>query len=939
MPSTLPVNASAQQYIRVKGVTTHNLKGFDLDIPCRKFIVVTGLSGAGKSSLAFSTLYTEAHRRYSKSLNAYVQQFIGIPERASVKSIQGIMPTIALQQKSRTNNPRARVSTSADLYSYLKILYARIGTTYSPISGQAVQKETPEDVVNYLSKGKKGSKAFILAPLSHPTRTFQEILTIELSKGYTRVFFQGKPLLIEDLLKQNDFSNLQEEVYLVVDTLVVDPEDGTQKGRIAESAQMAFFEGKGHCVVVLPDTPDRSFSNLFECDGLTFEEPSLDLFNFNNPHGACKECKGSGKALNIDPHKVIPNPHLSIIRGAVYPWQSVTMKRWEEQVIDNAIAADFPIYKPYNELTDAQKKMLWEGNEHFKGINDFFKFLASKSYKIQYRILQARYRTYSACTACASTGLRPEAAYVKIANKSLIDILHMTIDELHPFFTTLKLPPHHQKISKLLLKEIVNKLYYLQQVNLGYLTPNRLTNTLSGGEYQRLRLARACGSPLVDSLYILDEFTTGLHPRDVQNSIKALLALLNSGNTLIAVEHEEAVMRLADQIIEIGPEAGSNGGELVFQGSYDALLTRAKNSYTAEYLSGRAYIPLPSERKKWRSSLTLTGVASHNLKNITCTIPLKILTVVTGVSGSGKSTLVEKVLYPALCNALRIRAVEQGTFSTFEGEIGELKNVVYIGQDPLGKSTRSNPATYLKAYTHIRNLFAAQPLAQERLYKAGYFSFNIPGGRCETCFGEGTIKVDMQFMSDIFVTCEECNGQRFTKDALDVTFKGKNITETLEMTIDNAMTHFAEHAAILDRLRPLQDVGLGYLTLGQASSTFSGGEAQRVKISSYLIAQEKEPPTLFIFDEPTTGLHLHDINQLMVALKRLIAYGHTVVVIEHNTEVIKLADWVIDLGPEGGKKGGEIRFAGTPEDMIKLSDNHTARYLKEKMVTTRRNAS
>lgn len=918
-----------QRTIEVKGADTHNLKNVDVSISHRAITVITGLSGSGKTSLAFDTLFADWEAKYLQTFDAYTRQLMGKGTKPPVDYIKGILPSVGLKQKSQPPGPRARVGNTADIYPYLKLLYARIGTTYSPVSGQPVKRDDIADVVNYIKSQPPKSKVWILSEL-HPIegRTLEDTLKIEQGKGFTRILYKKENYLIEDLLAKPETLLSYEDLYLVVDRLVLPahPDKDDVRGRLSESVQNAFFEGKGVCKVRVGKI-EKTFSDRFEADGITFLLPSPQLFDPNNPHGACVLCHGFGRCVDIDVHKVIPDPNLSLSQGVVVPWKSISMHKWQKTFIQKANG--FPVHTPYKDLTESEKQLLWEGNDYIDGIHAFFAFLASKPHKMQFRILQARYRGFTTCTNCQGTGLRKEVRYVQVGGKNLIELLHMNISQLEGFFKTLKLTPRQEKIAKILLKEINHRISYLIQVGLSYLTLKRRTNSLSGGEYQRIRLARALGSSLIDTLYILDEPTVGLHPRDTDELIAVFKALQERGNTIIVVEHDENVMRAADQIIDMGPQAGSRGGEIVFQGSWDELMKdKSDTSHTVRYLTGKASIPIPSQRKKWKHALTFEGIHEHNIKEGTVTLPLEILTVLTGVSGAGKSTLVEKVIYPALRNHLEPSHGFKKNFTSLKGDLDRIANIELVSQDALGKSSRSNPATYTKAYDGIRKLFAAQPLAKERSYTPGLFSFNIPGGRCEPCMGEGMLKVEMQFTPDITVVCDSCQGRRFKQEVLDVTFQDKTIEDVLNMTVEDSITFFSGQKAIIQRLKPLQEVGLGYLRLGQSSSTFSGGEAQRVKLSAYLGKDNQKLPTLFIFDEPTTGLHFHDTCKLIDAFQQLIAQGHSVIVVEHNLDLIKCADWIIDLGPEGGEKGGNIVFQGSPEQMIKLTDNHTAFYLR-----------
>ncbi len=918
-----------KEFIIIKGARVNNLKGINVAIPRNKLIVVTGLSGSGKSSLAFDTLFAEGQRMYVESLSSYARQFLGRMEKPEVDYIKGVSPAIAIEQKVNTRNPRSTVGTSTEIYDYLKLLFARIGTTYSPISGKEVQRDSVTDIVKFLMALDEGERVMILCPLKkHEDRSLEQEMNILLQKGYTRVLVDGSPYFIEDLIEEKkELDGLKVE--MLIDRGVVQHDEDTQF-RFADSVQTALFEGEGDCIVEIPGQKRHHFSDRFEADGILFEEPSVNLFTFNNPFGACKRCEGFGKILGIDPDRVIPDKSLSVYEGAIAPWRSETMRKWLEPLLKHGIEFDFPIHRTYSELTDEEKEVLWTGNEYFKGINAFFKFLESKTHKIQYRVMLSRYRGRTDCPECHGTRLRKDASYVKIGGKSITDLVLMPVGKSIRFFEELELSEHHQKIARRLLKEINNRLEYLNKVGLGYLTLNRLTSTLSGGEYQRIKLATSLGSALVGSMYILDEPSIGLHPRDTDRLISVLETLRDLGNTVVVVEHEEKVMLAADQIIDIGPDAGSHGGELVFQGSLDELKSSA-NTYTANYLNGTSSMPVPDRRRNWNDAIEILGARENNLKNLNVKIPLGVLTVVTGVSGSGKSTLIRRILYPALGKTLGTVGEQTGKFDSLEGAVKKVTQIELVDQNPIGKSSRSNPVTYVKAYDAIRNLFANQPLAKQRGYKPAFFSFNVDGGRCETCQGEGTVKIEMQFMADILLTCESCKGDRFKQEILEITYKDKNIADVLNMTIDDAMDFFGEEKSVIGKLKPLQDVGLGYIGLGQSSNSLSGGEAQRVKLAYYLSKGKStnRDHILFIFDEPTTGLHFHDIAKLMGAINALIEQGNSVVIIEHNTEVIKTADWIIDLGPEGGEEGGSLNFEGTPEQMIKVQGNYTAQYLKE----------
>lgn len=922
-----------KQFIIIKGAKVNNLKSLSVAIPRNKLVVVTGLSGSGKSSLAFDTLFAEGQRMYVESLSSYARQFLGRMEKPEVDYIKGVSPAIAIEQKVSTRNPRSTVGTSTEIYDYLKLLFARIGKTYSPVSGEEVQRDSVSSVVDFMLTKEEGKKVMILCPLvKKDERTLEQELNILLQKGYTRVLSEGEPYFIEDLL--NDLKSAEgKSLEILIDRGVIQQDEDTQF-RFGDSVQTALFEGEGDCIIDFPGEARFPFSDRFEADGILFEEPSVNLFTFNNPFGACKKCEGFGKILGIDPDLVIPDKSLSVYEGAIAPWRSETMKKWLEPLIKHGIEFDFPIHRSFNELTKVEQELLWTGNKYFKGINKFFSFLESKMHKIQYRVMLSRYRGRTDCPECKGTRLRMDASYVKVAGESITGLVLMSVQNILKFFDQLKLTPFEEKIAGRLMKEISNRLEYLDRVGLGYLTLNRLTSTLSGGEYQRIKLATSLGSALVGSMYILDEPSIGLHPRDTDRLISVLKTLRDLGNTVVVVEHEEKVMQAADQIIDIGPDAGSNGGELVFQGTLDELKAEG-NTYTAKYLNGTERLEIPSVRRKWRDSIQIKGARENNLKNIDVDVPLGVLSVITGVSGSGKSTLVKRILYPALGKMLGTVGEQTGKMDALEGSLRTITQIEFVDQNPIGKSSRSNPVTYVKAYDAIRQLFTDQPIAKQRGYKPAFFSFNVDGGRCETCQGEGIVKIEMQFMADIHLTCESCKGQRFKQEILEVTFNDKNIADVLDMTIDDAMGFFQGERAVISKLAPLQEVGLGYIRLGQSSNSLSGGEAQRVKLAYFLgkgspkSRNASKDNILFIFDEPTTGLHFHDISKLMKSINALIEQGNSVVIIEHNTEVIKCADWVIDLGPDGGDQGGGLCFAGTPEDMVKLKGNYTADYLKD----------
>lgn len=931
---------SSKEYIIIKRARVNNLKNLSVAIPRNKLVVITGLSGSGKSSLAFDTLFAEGQRMYVESLSSYARQFLGRMEKPDVDYIRGVSPAIAIEQKVNTRNPRSTVGTTTEIYDYLKLLFARIGKTYSPVSGKEVKRDTVTDVVNTINNLPKGTRVMVAAPLHiKKGRKVQEELNLLLSKGFARILLNGEVKFIEELLnpteegaKKKKTVKIDGTIEILIDRASVNPEDEDTVFRLSDSVQTAFFEGEGDCIVYAEGQNKMQFSDKFELDGMTFTEPSVNFFSFNNPYGACQTCEGFGKVLGIDEDLVIPDKGMSVYEGAIAPWRSEAMSEWAKPLLKNGIKFDFPIHRPYHELTQAQKDLLWTGNEYFEGLNDFFKHLETKTYKIQYRVMLSRYRGRTNCPDCRGTRLRKDAQYVKIANTSITDIVLMPIEEALEFFNKLKLPAYEVKISDRILTEIKSRLGYMVKVGLGYLTLNRITSTLSGGEYQRIKLATSLGSALVGSMYVLDEPSIGLHPKDTARMVEVLLSLRDLGNTVIVVEHEEEIMRAADQIIDIGPDAGSHGGHLVFQGTLKDLNGKVR-SHTTDYLSGRESIPVPATRRKWSDSITVVGARENNLKNLTVKFPLAALTVVTGVSGSGKSTLIKKILYPAVGRLSGSVAESPGKYDKLDGDFARITQVEFVDQNPIGKSSRSNPISYVKAYDTIRQCFAETPLSKQRGYKPSHFSFNVEGGRCETCQGEGEIKVEMQFMADIFLKCESCNGKRFKQEILEVEMNGKNIAEILDMTVEEALGFFKDKKGIYEKILPLNDVGLGYVKLGQSSNSLSGGEAQRVKLASFLAKNATEGNILFIFDEPTTGLHFHDISKLLKAMNALVDEGHTVIVIEHNLEVIKCADWIIDLGPEGGeKKGGNLLFAGTPEDMVKKAKgSYTAEFLKTKL--------
>jgi excinuclease ABC subunit A len=928
-----------KQHIIIKNARVNNLKNLSIAIPRNKLVVVTGVSGSGKSSLAFDTLFAEGQRMYVESLNSYARQFLGRMEKPDVDYIKGVAPAIAIEQKVNTKNPRSTVGTTTEIYDYLKLLFARIGITYSPVSGLQVKKDTVSDVVNWVNTLEKGSKFMVLAPfkLKEGRKLADELKTL-LQKGFTRIYANETLQQIEEILEQDNEQNLL-NCSILIDRTTVDAENEEAQFRLADSVQTAFYEGEGICEILVIGKDKKLFSDKFEADGIVFEEPTVNLFAFNNPYGACKTCEGFGHVLGIDPDKVFPNKNMSVYEGAIAPWKGERMSEWLTPLVKNGIKFDFPIHRPINELSKAEYQLLWKGNKYFEGLDTFFKFLEAETYKIQYRVMLSRYRGRTVCPDCKGTRLRKDAQYVKINGTSITDVVLMPISKAYKFFDSIKLKEYDQKVAQRLLHEIKTRLYYLDQVGLGYLTLNRLTNTLSGGEFQRIKLATSLGSALVGSMYILDEPSIGLHPRDTEKLVSVLQSLRDLGNTVIVVEHEEEVMRAADQIIDIGPDAGSHGGTLVAQFTAADLLQKTSQkwgnlSHTFNYLTGIDTLPVPKFRRKSKQFIKIKGGKENNLKDVEVKIPLGVLTVVTGVSGSGKSTLIKKIVHPALTKIIDGTGEDfTGKFDAIEGDIHAIKQVEFVDQNPIGKSSRSNPVTYTKAYDFIRTLLSDQPLAKQRAYKPAHFSFNVEGGRCETCQGEGFITVEMQFMADIRIKCESCHGKRFKQEMLDVKYKEKDISDILEMTVDEAVDFFKDKNKLLEKLLPLKDVGLGYIKLGQSSNTLSGGEAQRVKLATFIAEGRNSTHNgiFFIFDEPTTGLHFHDISKLLAAINALVEQGNTVVIIEHNMEIIKSADWIIDLGPEGGDGGGEICFTGTPEEMAKLPQNHTARFLKEKL--------
>ncbi len=915
--------------ILIKGAQLHNLKNIDVAIPRNRLVVITGLSGSGKSSLAFDTLYAEGQRRYVESLSSYARQFLGRLDKPKVEYIKGIAPAIAIEQKVNTTNARSTVGTSTEIYDYLKLLYARIGKTFSPVSGQEVKKHTVTDVVNTVLTFEPESKWMLLAPIHlEEGRKLEDKLKVLLQQGFIRILI-GQEVVRLDELEQHSLDH--HDILLVIDRIVV-KEDEEFQNRLADAVQTAFYEGKGTCFLQEVGTDNRlTFSNNFELDGIQFLEPNIHLFSFNNPYGACPTCEGYGNVIGIDEELVIPNTALSVYENAIFPWRGDSMSWYRDQLVNHAYKFDFPIHKPYFQLTDAQKQLIWEGNQYFVGLHAFFQELEEKNYKIQNRVMLSRYRGKTKCPTCKGKRLRTETNYITVGGKTISELVDLPVNHLITFFADLSLSDYDFKVAKRLLIEINNRLRFLDEVGLSYLTLNRNSATLSGGESQRINLATSLGSSLVGSMYILDEPSIGLHPKDTERLIGVLKNLRNLGNTVIVVEHDEDIMKAADRIIDIGPEAGTHGGELVAEGDFFTILK--SDSLTAKYLNGALEIKVPSKRRKYKSHIDVVGAREHNLKNIDVVFPLDCLTVVTGVSGSGKSTLVKKILYPALQKTLEGVSDKAGQFSELKGSFSHIKHVEYIDQNPIGRSSRSNPVTYIKAYDDIRDLFTKQKASKIRGYQPKHFSFNVDGGRCETCKGDGEVTIEMQFMADVHLECETCGGKRFKKEILEVYFEGKNIDDVLKMTIDDAIAFFETHQQpkIIQKLKPLQEVGLGYVQLGQSSSTLSGGEAQRIKLASFLVKGTTKDKALFIFDEPTTGLHFHDINKLLASFEALIEKGHSIVVIEHNLDLIKCADYIIDIGPEGGENGGQLLAFGTPEEIAKHPKSITGKYLKEKL--------
>ena len=922
-------SVSPKENIIIKGARLHNLKNIDVVIPRNKLVVITGLSGSGKSTLAFDTLYAEGQRRYVESLSSYARQFLGKLHKPKVDYIKGIAPAIAIEQKVNSTNPRSTVGTSTEIYDYIKLLFARIGKTHSPISGELVKKHTVTDVTSFVKSFKEDTKLLLLCPIAiNEDRDLKTVLKVLSQQGYARIKYEDQIYRIDELpTNQKNYSDLK----LVVDRVIV-KDDEDFYNRLSDAIQTAFFEGNGVCVIQnITDNTTTEFNNKFELDGILFYEPNTHFFSFNNPYGACPTCEGYGNVIGVDEDLVIPNTGISIYDDAIYPFRTDSYRHYKEELITHAYKFDIPIHKPWFELTEEQKNLVWEGNKDFYGINHFFTALEEKSYKIQNRVMLSRYRGKTTCIECNGKRLRKEANYVKVGNKTISDLVTLPLDELSDFFKQLKLNKCEQKIGKRLLTEINNRLEFLQNVGLNYLTLNRTSNTLSGGESQRINLATSLGSSLVGSMYILDEPSIGLHPKDTERLINVLQDLRDLGNTVIVVEHDEDIMKAADYIIDIGPEAGTFGGHIVAEGSYDDILK--SDSLTAKYLTEEFEIETPKTRRNSKNFIQIVGARENNLQNIDAKFPLNSLTVITGVSGSGKSTLVKKILYPAMQKKMIGYGEKIGQHTEVTGSYDQIKHIEFIDQNPIGRSSRSNPVTYIKAYDDIRALLSSQKISKIRNYKPKHFSFNVDGGRCEVCKGEGVVTIEMQFMADVHLQCDNCNGKRFKKEVLEVNFEGKNIDDILNSTIDDAVAFFIKHQQIkiANKLKPLQDVGLGYVQLGQSSSTLSGGEAQRIKLASFLVKGNTKDKALFIFDEPTTGLHFHDIKKLLASFNALIDKGHSIIVIEHNIELIKCADYIIDLGLDGGKKGGQLIFEGTPEELIKNKKSYTAPYLKEKL--------
>ena len=925
-------------YIEIKGARVHNLKNIDVRIPRNKFVVITGLSGSGKSSLAFDTLYADGQRRYIESLSSYARQFMGRMSKPEVDKISGISPAIAIEQKVNTRNPRSTVGTSTEIYEYLKLLFSRIGKTYSPVSEKIVKRHRTKDVLTFTENLAAGTRFMVTAPIvRHEKRTLSVQLNMLMQHGFSRLLVKGKVMSIEEALKIKGLDKRKKtDCFIVIDRIARSDDFQSIVARVSDSVQTSFYEGEGVCRIYFEKDKEfeyKEFTNRFELDGMEFEEPSLNFFSFNNPYGACRKCEGYGSVIGIDRDLVIPDKSLSIFEGAIAPWKGDKMGQWKDRFIMSTTKFDFPVHRQYYLLSDDEKELLWTGNKHFEGLNTFFEELEQNAYKIQYRVMLSRYRGKTVCPECRGSRLRKETNFVKVDGKTITDIVLMSVDQALAFFNTISLDENDAQIAKRIILEITNRLQVLNDVGLSYLSINRRSNTLSGGESQRINLATSLGSSLVGSIYILDEPSIGLHPRDTERLIVVLKRLRDIGNTVIVVEHDEAIMRAADHIIDIGPAAGSHGGEVVYEGVFDTMITHSE-SLTAKYLTKKMQIPIPSFRRKWKEYVEVRSAEENNLKNIDVKIPLNIMTLITGVSGSGKTTLIKGILYPALKKILGSHSDATGKHAGIFGDYKQIGDVEMIDQNPIGRSSRSNPVTYIKAFDDIRSLYASQKLAKMRNYKPGYFSFNVEGGRCEQCQGEGVIKVEMQFMADIYLKCEHCEGTRYKAETKDIKFEGKDISELLQMTVADALTFFksvnqeALVRRIVDKLQVLEDVGLDYVQLGQSSNTLSGGEAQRIKLAFYLSKGSNAEKLLFIFDEPTTGLHFHDINKLFSALSALIKMGHSVVIIEHNTDLIKCADWVIDLGLEGGDGGGDVIFEGTPEDLLKNKKSYTAKYIE-----------
>ena len=930
-------NHDPKKFIIIKGARVHNLKNIDVVIPRDKLVVITGLSGSGKSSLAFDTIYAEGQRRYVESLSSYARQFLGKIDKPDVDYIKGLSPSIAIEQKVTTKNSRSSVGSVTEIAEYLRILYARIGRTYSPISGKEVKKHKVQDVIDFI-KSNEGKRGILLAPVKIEDTAPKDFLEELIKEGFERVKYKGEIIKTEDLVADIKKFKSDEDLHVVIDRFSVSHDDDFLS-QTEDSIQTAFQIGNGYCEVEIHDKKivSEKFSIVFEADGITFQEPTPHIFNPNSPLGACRTCEGFGQILGIAEHLVIPNSNLSVYEDAVACWKGETMSEWKKDFINKAYKYDFPIHKPYNELSEKDRDLLWKGNKEIDGINDFFKHVESKLYKIQYRVMLARYRGRTDCTDCKGSKIRKEAFYIKVSNKNIFELMEAPIDEVDDFFQNIKLNKQEEHIASRLLYEIKNRIQYLMDVGLGYLNLNRPSHTLSGGESQRIHLATSLGSSLVGSMYVLDEPSIGLHSRDTLRLLKVLKSLRDLGNTVIVVEHDPEIMRESDFLIDIGPKAGTHGGQVVFAGTHKELMA-AKNSLTTQYLTGKLSIATPKSRRKWKHKISVSDAKMNNLKNVSTALPLEVLTIITGVSGSGKSTLIQDIVYKEISN--HINKLPAGKNGKIGGDLHLIKNIEFIDQNPIGKSSRSNPVTYLKAYDDIRTLMSEQPLCKVRGYKPSHFSFNVDGGRCEKCEGEGTVTVSMQFMADVHLQCDECNGKRFKDEVLEVKYRDKDVSDILNMTVEDAIDFFMAaptygkgrsslEQKIVNKILPLKETGLGYVTLGQSSSTLSGGEAQRIKLSSFLAKGAEATSTLFIFDEPTTGLHLHDIQNLLIAFNQLIESGNSLWLIEHNMEVIKCADWIIDVGPEGGKEGGTIVFEGTPEEMVKKGKGHTAPFLKE----------